>query len=350
MEISPERKQDIKTSLAGFMNEAEVEQFMDLGYAIELIKQEQACWQALVSIGVHAQHLYAHADSSGEEAVLRGLIAQALKPLQVLLESFVLEPGKQSLEDEPARMLFHTRFALGFVLLANGDTQRSMDILHEMAATKLSVRGTQVRSGPGIVRYKPDMAVGKRWSALSLLAEYFRQKDYDGMLYLITEAAACISSDTVLVSLAPVILDHWAAECEKADATQEYDFPFLDWLALFAGAAEILSVCQHSDSAGDVPSKCKPESAQFLAWKFGQIVGRYAVHDSRWSADPFKPTLGFFFDGAPWDEGLHFLRDRQEVDSALRAALTLLSEHDSKKSWGGAARPARPLHITVGKL
>lgn len=228
-------------------------------------------------------------------------------------------------------MLFHARFALGFLLLANGDKKYSKVILHERVSTELSVRGAEVRSGPRIVSYTGDMATGKWQTALYLLPEYLRQEDYGEMLYLMTEAAACNSWDTVMVSLAPAVLDRWATKCENEDASQGFDFPTLEWLDLFAEAVEILSVCQEIDSSATLPNECKKESAQYLAWKFGKIAGTFIVPDNRWHDDPFSNL--WELSHAVEDGSLQFQRGQEKTYRALKAAVSLLCEYDPARDW-----------------
>jgi len=132
-----------------------------------------------------------------------------------------------------------------------------------------------------------------------------------------------------MTELAPVVLDTWAAKCEQEDANKEYDFPSLEWLDLFAEAAEILLVCQEADSEGALPSDCKRESAQFLAWKFGQIVGGFAIPDNQWHDDPFDHF--WELSDATDDESFVFQRGKENTYQALKAVVSLLCEHDPSR-------------------
>ena len=73
----------------------------------------------------------------------------------------------------------------------------------------------------------------------------------------ITAAAAGRPRATPGLRQAPPLLDHWAAESEREDASQENGFstPTLEWLDLFAEGAEILSICQAADSSGALPNE-----------------------------------------------------------------------------------------------
>lgn len=330
MEISPQVTDDIKNCMSFLMNDDDVAAFSDCYHAIAVIKQAQPCWQAPASIGVQAAVLHL-TETDTEKAVLQGLIAYAHKPLEALLDSLVPESDKEALEDERAHLLFHTCFGFGFLLLARGEKERAKTVLHQMVATRLPTRGVEVRAGPGIIRQTLDITRGKLLAALFMQQEYEAEGGYGEALYLVTEAVACNPWATQLLQEAPVLLDHWAERCEKEDASEEYEFPTLQWLDLFAEAAEVLSVCQEADSSGALPNECKEESAQFLAWKFGQIAGKLAVHD-RWCENPVEAFAEFLKD-PPWEEGVTFSREGEKVQLALNTVRALLCEYEPNRDW-----------------
>lgn len=202
-----------------------------------------------------------------------------------------------------------------------------------MAATRLPTRGVEVRAGPGIIRQTLDITRGKRLAALFLQEEYQDEEDYGEALYLITEAAACNPWATQLLQEAPVLLDHWVERCEEEDASDEYGSPTLGWLDLFAEAAEILSVCQEADSSGALPNECRGESAQFLAWEFGQIAGKFATH-GRWRDGPFGAFTQFIReDWRVIGEEFNLLREGEKVQLALNTVVTLLCEYEPNRNW-----------------
>lgn len=325
MEMSPELQKSIKTSLSLFMDEHEADQFMNLNNVTSLVKQGQPPWQALVSIGVHAAELYTQ-ETDIEKAILQELVGQALEPVDTLFWSVLPKPGEKPLEGEQARLLFHTRFALGFLLLAGADKKRSKAILHDMAATKVSVRGHSYYEGSGILSCTDDIRGGKLQATTYLLTEYVRQKDYYEILYLITEAVACTPWATYsLVGIVPVILDLSVAECEKEG---DYDVPGLEWLWLFVEVGELLSLCGEYDSSGPAPNECKKESPQYLAWKIGQIAGRFAA---RWSDDPFNRFQGFR--DAIGEEEYQSERGEEKTRETVMAILALLREYDPARDW-----------------
>jgi len=323
------------------MADAQAEQFSDFGHVLELIQHGEPPWQALVSIGVYAAE-HTQWEAGEERVTVNDLISRTIGPLETLLGSPATESRQQSLNDEQSRLLFHARLALGLVLLASGDKSRSNAMLHDMAATKLSVRGSTIRSGPGVVAYQPDLAYAKSYAALHILQEHILQEDYGEILFLMTEAAACNPGDVLMPMLSGWTLDLWATKCEKTDASQEYDFPSLEWLDLFAGASDILSVSRE-DASGDLPHDCERESAQFLAWEFGQLVGRFLLSVMQRGTEPFQASIEFLL-GTSSGNSTYLLpppRDRscyppergEEVYRALTAALALVSECDPGRDW-----------------
>ena len=325
MELSPELEKSIKTALSLVMDEPEAGQFINFDYATSLVKQGQPPWQALVSVGVYAAELYVHQDTDVEKTILQELVSQALKPVETLFESMFRKSDEKPLEGEQARLLFHTRFALGFLLLAKGDKARSKAILHDMAATKVSVRGhSYYGEGPGIVKCTDDVRQGKLQAAIGLLPEYAEQKNFGEILYLMTEAVACTPWATAIPLIVPFVIDSCVAEYEKAG----YDGPGREWLWLFVEVGELLSLYEKYDSSGSVPNECKVESAQYMAWKIGQIAGRFAA---RWHDDPFGKFQDFEI--APEEKEFQFERGEENTQQALIAILALLREYDPACDW-----------------
>jgi len=328
MEMSPELEKSIKTTLSLFMDEPEAERFLDLDYATNLVKQrqlQQPPWQALVSLGVHIAEIYACQDKDVQKTLLQELVGQALEPVDTLFQSILPKPGEKPLEGEQARLLFHTRFALGFLLLAQGDKEHSRVILHDMAATKVSIRGhSYYGEGPGILGCTGDIRQGKLQTAIHLLPEYAKQKNFGEILYLMTEALACTPWATPIPNIVPAIIDSCVAEYEKAD----YDGPGLEWLWLFVEVGELLSLYEEYDSSGAVPNECQVESAQYLSWKIGQIAGRFAA---RWHDDPFGEFQDFR--GAIGEKEYQSERGEEKTHEAVMAILALLREYDSARDW-----------------
>lgn len=325
MELSPELQQSIKTALSRFMDEDEAGRFMDFDYATTLVKQGQPPWQAAVSVGVYAAELYDHQDTDVEKTILQELVGQALEPVDTLFQSILPKPSEKPLEGEQARLLFHTRFALGFLLLAKGDKVRSKAILHDMAATKVSIRGhSYYGEGPGIVKCTDDVRQGKLQAAIGLLPEYAEQKNFGEILYLMTETVACTPWATYILLIVPGVIDGCVAEYEKVG----YDGPGLEWLWLFVEVGELLSLYEEYDSSGSVPNECKVESAQYMAWNIGQIAGRFAA---RWHDDPFGKFQDF--ESAIGEKEFQSERGEEKTQQAVIAILALLREYDPACDW-----------------
>ncbi len=329
MKMPPELEKSIKTALALFMEEPEAERFMNLEYATSIVKQwqlQQPPWQSLFSLGVHVAEVYACQDKDVQKKLLQELVGQTLEPVDSLFQSILPKPGEKPLESEQARLLFHTRFALGFLLLAGADTKRSKAILHDMAATKVSVRGhSYYGEGPGILGCTDDIKQGKLQAAIHLLPEYVRQKDYYEILYLITEAVTCTPWATSILYIIPAILDACAAEYESRD----YDGAAgLEWLHLFVEAGELLSLYEEYDSVGSAPNECKVESAPYMAWKIGLIAGRFAA---RYYDDPFGKFQDF--DSTIGEEEYQSERGEEKTRHTVMAILALLREYGPARDW-----------------
>ena len=133
----------------------------------------------------------------------------------------------------------------------------------------VALRATQCNSL--IVTSLHLMEAARRLIVHFMVAALHPVEDYGEMLHLMREAAACNPGDVVMPMLSSWALDRWATNCEKTDASQEYEFPSLEWLDSFAGASDILSVSRE-DASGDLPHDCERESVQFLAWEFAHFL------------------------------------------------------------------------------
>jgi len=328
MEIPPELKKDIKDTLSLFMDEPEAERFLDLDYATNLIRQrerEQPPWQVLVSLGVHIAEIYLCQDGEVRATLLQELVDQALEPVDALFQSILPKPSEELPEGEQARLLFHTRFALGFLLLAQGTKERSRVTLHDMAATKVSMRGYQHYGGyPGILGCTADIRQGKWQTLIHLLPEYVGQERYREVLFLMTEVLACAPWAKFIPSIAPTIIDNCVLECEKTNL----DEPDLEWLWLLVEVGELLSLYGEGDSSGAVPNECQEESPQYLSWKVGQIAGRFAA---RWHDNPFAHFQSFV--NTIGEEEFQSERGEEKTQETIMAILALIREYDPAYDW-----------------
>jgi hypothetical protein len=112
METLPEPQDQIKSLLSWFMSDEDVACYSDVAYALEMVRRGGLCWQAAVSIGVHALKLGVIGKTDEEKALAENLVDRALEPSEALHESLTRQAGQQPLTDEQGRMLFHVRFGL----------------------------------------------------------------------------------------------------------------------------------------------------------------------------------------------------------------------------------------------
>ncbi len=334
MEISQEGKDAIRTTLRQFMSDDEAERFIDLEYTMDAIKQGRVCWQAPVSIGIHAAQLYLPDNGEGANAALSDLIGLSLEPLEALLQLLSAVPDEETPMDERARTLFHTHFSLGLLLLAKGEKQRAKAILHEVSGTKVSIRGREFISGPDVIQCNTDIYQAKWHTAWNLLKESIRQKalDHEELLYALVEAAACAPPGAILTTvLSLTLLDKWTEKCNKPDTSQEDDYPDMGWLNLFTAASELFSFCSGADTAGDLPNKCEMYSPQYVAWEFGQIAGSFAVP---WSKNPL--VIYDVFPDDFRDDDFPSMWGPEPLFRALCPVQALLIEFAADRDWGKA--------------
>ena len=297
--------------------------FLNLDNAITAIKQAQPFWQAPFAIGLWALPLLYHnetdspgkheflysfpknIDSQYKEVLLTSLsmvfglsfqiypkctdeavsdlASSALEALESRYNSLSAEVTGHVLTDQQTHLLFHIRFALGILLLLKGDEERAARILREMAATKTGKRGpTWSSEGLGQL----DVGETKAFAAIVLQDFYTKRGDYGLALYLLNEAVASRGLEYLSESLLTIIsklLDSFAEKCEKGN-----DFGV--WVDLFDRVAAFTEICGEADVSGELPSDCKVASPQFLAWKFGQLVARFAIRN-RSSLDDSKKII-----------------------------------------------------------
>src|SRR3990172_8108054 len=132
--MTPEVERLIQSLVSLLMSDETGTRFLDLQYAIDKIKRENPPWQAAASIGVHAAVLHVFGREDGERTLLRDLVGNTLEPVEAL-HSSLLSETRDHLENVQGRLLFHVRFALGFLALADGQLDCARNIIHAMAAT-----------------------------------------------------------------------------------------------------------------------------------------------------------------------------------------------------------------------
>ena len=212
MEIAPEPK-NIDDSLLELLKTLMGEDgltFLNLDNAITAVKQGHPLWQAPFAIGLRALPFLYHRETDSQDTAVpvwallvlglasqiyvrskdmtvSDLVGSALEPLEARYNSLSAEVSGYALTDEQAHMLFQTRFALGVLLLIEGDEERARGILCEMAATKTTKRGpTWSSEGLG----QSDVGDTKALAAIILQDFYAKRQNYEMALYLLTEAVA----------------------------------------------------------------------------------------------------------------------------------------------------------------
>ncbi len=301
--------------------EEDVARYSDLSYALGSISGGDLCWQAVASIGARAFWLATSPKTDAEK-----LVVPALEPMEATYRSLTREAGRRRLTDDEARILFFVRFGLGSLLLLMGDLERAKVFFHEMAATRLSRTRKGARAGEGIVAYMPGMDAARAFVSLLVSPRYLAPEECEEWLRFMAQAADTperLFADMALTR-ASSFLDRWAARCERTERREGADEmdAFLEWTALLYSAAEVVSVCQYADTLGAAPGDCETNSAQFFAYKFGQLAARFAAsnaglwHDFFDEVEEEPGTFDFLveallspLEGRPdW----HKLRDRYE--------------------------------------
>lgn len=349
MEILPEPKDSnsqVLEFLKGLMGEDGLA-FLDLDNAITTVKQGHLSWQAAFAIGLHALpflyrwdkvpqgtappvlalvvlELASQTHSRSKDMTVSDLVGLALEPLEARYASLRTEVPGYGLGDEQAHMLFHTRFTLGLLMLLKGDEEQGTRMLREMAGTKMAHRGGTF-SSEGLSHF--DVQETKALAAIILQDFYVRRQDYEMALYLLTEAVASNSLPlSESLAVVPGLLESFAEKCERGNS-------FMEWVGLFDQAAGITEICGEADVSGDLPSKCKVSSPQFVAWRFGQLVARFAIRYGTYQGD-IKQLLrkgyqgnGTVVDAILWEGGYgHDWRNGTVV-------VSLLCEYDEHRNW-----------------
>lgn len=110
------------------------------------------------------------------------------------------------------------------------------------------------------------------------------------------------------------------------------------WLDTFCDLARAISIEQHADPSGTVPSECNPSSAQYLAWAFGRTVASYALHDPHWRDTLFNEGE-YLINGKlthiwVWDEIWGTTDSRGVPDRLVPLVVgSLLSDCDNSRTW-----------------
>lgn len=340
MDIPPEPKSADETLYEFLINIIGKEgiTFLNLDNAITAVKQGQRLWQAPFAIGLQVLSFFPFIGEKPDQSIpplveiIMGLASQIhLKSNLTVLDwaGSVIEPLEALYKPltTDAHMLFHTRFALGVLLLVKGDEKRAKTILCEMAETKTVQRGPTTSPGVGLGHW--DVGVTKALAAIGLQDFYTKRQDYETALYLATEAISSSGRgyfSESLVAVIPGLLESFTEKCER-----ENDFG--DWVDLFDRAANIMEICGEADASGDLPSNCKVASPQFLAWKFGQFVARFAVRNNSFLGNSKKIIPDGYQDNRV--EGKSIFKYGGYGEDWLNGTMvaSLLLEHNEHCDW-----------------
>jgi hypothetical protein len=336
MGIPSELRQKVINTLSRFVDASEAEKYIDLDYLNKQVQESPPPWQALTAIGVYTAEIYNLERTQIEETFLKELVDTYFDTLEKLFNSIV-SASESPIKDEQARLLFHTRFALGFLLLAKSEKGRSKEILHAMMDTKLNLRGQTICTLSNVLDCTNDVREVKLQTFFYLLVEYLLQKDFLEILFLITESIACTTWATEILKIVPVVLDVISRNYINTD---DYS-PGLEWLWLFTELGELLSLYQEYDASNIKPYECKQESAQFLTWKIGQMAGIFA---EKWSKDPFKAFEDYR--GVLGKEEYQSERGEEKTKQTIMVISALLSEYQYDRDW----HKAREKYFTLWEM
>ncbi|GEM_PF-3936797 len=259
-------------SLFIIYGDEQAQRFADLRYALQSIKstaKKALPWQAAASIAVHAFALTFRI--KGEEhvdevcsAALDELADEALEPLERCHRSLTNTPKEEENGEGDKLLAEHVRLALGLLLFAKGDVDRSKSVLLEIAPLHIAP------------------CEGERFDwAVSIILEhlltdlYLNRGDHEEAVYLLARAARNLPEPSEWPTFARLaeVLDLWAGHCEQ---TRE----LAAWDALLKAAYSLQYLGEADEPAAREPSECGKHTASFLAWQYGQLVARLALRES----------------------------------------------------------------------
>ena len=90
----------------------------------------------------------------------------------------------------------------------------------------------------------------------------------------------------IITNSALSTIDFWAWHCEEMDEFAEDGFPYIEWREALGAVYQLLTLSSITDDEEVMPSSCAHNSKQYLAWKFGQVVGRLVISLSKYEMNP----------------------------------------------------------------
>jgi hypothetical protein len=286
---------DLLTGLFG----EEIREYLPIDKSIEAIKQCEPGWQAPCIIGlfllfscyIERNKLTGQAIKSSSVDMMfiiwmeiitnntnfkvDSIIDSSLEPLQNSYKSLTSGILDTQLCDELLKKLFYVRFALGLVLLYRGETERAKIMLTEMFDTKTEITSEYSQKGLSYI----DIRLPEIFAAIVIQDCYCMEKEYEFALRISKEVIISNSQygyvDDFSENLILVYSDLLDSFCNKCEEENDYS----DWVDLLDYSAGIVEFCGEADVSSSLPSECKKTSPQFYAWKFGQIVARFALRN-----------------------------------------------------------------------
>jgi hypothetical protein len=333
----------VKAMLKLAIDKDNINTYLDHTYDLQCIKQGEPVWEAVYAFACYAaaRYIFTTIDDptkiNDEDAVHileshKRFSDYSLEPLEALYSS-IKKTNEKRPDDSLKRILVHIRMALGFALLGHNENAKAKSLFHEIARVPISHNERGIFEDPDIVNLTADIMAAKSLIANYLAPHYEMQTDYAEALYLVTQGNACFSTGLYWVEPIHGLIDKWIQQCEEYDKLESSDIPSLAWVDLFAEVSEILSQTVIADNLNSTPQDCNVDSAQFIAWKFGQIAANFSYRDIRWRDNP-KEKLFYLLD-AVHDYGFSvngFNRSMDVVVDTMHIVGSIICEYDHNKN------------------
>jgi hypothetical protein len=149
-------------------------------------------------------------------------------------------------------------------------------------------------------------------------------------------------------------IDEWIKTISAGKGPSEdgldLDHVVLEWLDLLAGLSSLLSVSQPDESPADEPNLCKKESSQYIAWKFGNVLGQCINRtDATWK-ELIRPFLMFVWEDWPSDAIISMDENIWDVGNFIYSIICLQqksSDWDDIRGYLSSALASAEMPIDV---
>ncbi|MFA5055584.1 MAG: hypothetical protein WC562_05360 [Dehalococcoidia bacterium] len=251
--------------------------YLNIKNSMTAIKEGDLSWQApftiaLYALGLLLRNINVYEGKMNHPALLDLVFFLSLEILSDSKDLDLVEPAYESIEplyrklsdeeklsEADTQTLFHTSLALRTLLLLKGEEERTKSII------RTNLKTDTVGA----------MQIAEVLFAIVLQAYYVERQDYDSAFRLLTEALSSNSPGNFsegLMEAVPDLVELFAVKCETINDAE-------DWVCLFDRVSDVIEVCGEADISGVHPSNNKVTSPQFLAWKFGNLIARYALRN-----------------------------------------------------------------------